>query len=73
MAVMYPKSLEHLEKPNVGERKVFHFIRQAAVPHKDYICWFEPMIGEIGKEPDFGVTSVTYDRNEILRTSTKPR
>jgi hypothetical protein len=53
VAVMYPKSLEHIEKATVGERKVFHFIQQAAVPHKDYRCWFEPMIGEVGKEPDF--------------------
>jgi len=52
MAVMYPKSLESIGKATEGERKVFHFIQQAAVPHKDYKCWFEPIIGEVGKEPD---------------------
>jgi hypothetical protein len=26
---------------------------EAARPHKDYICWYEPTIGEQQKEPDF--------------------
>ncbi len=34
-------------------RKVFRFLREAARPDNDFIGWYEPTIGEQGKEPDF--------------------
>ena len=31
----------------------FRFLREAARPDSDFIGWYEPAIGEQGKEPDF--------------------
>jgi UvrD-like helicase C-terminal domain/Nuclease-related domain/AAA domain len=53
MARMYPENLEGFEEATEGERKVFAFIREAARPHKDFTCWYQPSIGSQGKVPDF--------------------
>ncbi|MFC1868955.1 DEAD/DEAH box helicase [Thermodesulfobacteriota bacterium] len=53
MARMYPEDIEDYEEAAEGEKKVFRFIMEAARPHKDFVCWYEPPIGSSGKEPDF--------------------
>lgn len=53
MARMHPEHIEGYEKATEGEKNVFRFIRQAARPHNDFICWYQPQIGPSGKEPDF--------------------
>ncbi len=53
MAKMNPDDIEGYEKATEGEKRVFRFIKEAARPHKDFICWYEPPIGSTGKEPDF--------------------
>ncbi len=53
MARMYPEDIEGYEKATTGEKTVFRFLKEAARPHKDFICWYEPLIGGSGKEPDF--------------------
>jgi hypothetical protein len=53
MARMHPESIDDYEGATDGEKRVFRFIREAARPHKDYVCWYEPSIGSSGKEPDF--------------------
>lgn len=53
MARMHPEEIEELENPTEGERKVFRFLREVARPNADFIGWYEPAIGEQGREPDF--------------------
>ena len=53
MAKMHPDDIEGYENATDGEKKVFRFLRDAARPHKDFICWYEPPVGSAGKEPDF--------------------
>ena len=53
MARMHPDDIENYEDATEGEKAVFRFIKEAARPHKDFICWYEPPIGSSGKEPDF--------------------
>jgi hypothetical protein len=53
MAKMYPDDIEDFEEATEGEKKVFIFIKEAAKPHKDFICWYEPSVGATGVEPDF--------------------
>jgi len=53
MAKMHPDDIEEYESATEGEKKVFRFIREAARPHKDFTCWYEPPVGSAGKEPDF--------------------
>ena len=53
MAKMHPNDIEGYEKATEGEKKVFRFLKEAARPHKDFICWYEPTIGTSGAEPDF--------------------
>ena len=53
MARMYPEEIEGYEKATEGKKEVFRFLREAARPHKDYRCWYEPPIGEQQREPDF--------------------
>lgn len=53
MAKMYPGDIEGYEKATEGEKRVFRFLEEAARPHKNFICWYEPPIGSSGKEPDF--------------------
>jgi hypothetical protein len=53
MARMHPEDIEGLGVLTEGERKVFRFPREAARPDQDFIGWYEPAIGEQGKEPDF--------------------
>jgi hypothetical protein len=53
MARMYPEHMEGFEEATEGEKKVFRFLREAARPHKDFTCWYQPSIGNKGKVPDF--------------------
>jgi hypothetical protein len=53
MAKMYPEVIEGCEEATEGERRVFSFLKEAARPHRDFICWYEPSIGATGLEPDF--------------------
>ncbi|UCF86140.1 MAG: AAA family ATPase [Desulfobacteraceae bacterium] len=53
MAQMHPDDIEDCEEATEGEKRVFRFLKEAARPHKDFICWYEPPIGSLGKEPDF--------------------
>jgi hypothetical protein len=53
MAKMYPDDIEDFEKATPGEKKVFRFLKEAARPHKDFVCWYEPPVGSTGKTPDF--------------------
>ena len=53
MARMHPEDIEDLENATTGERTVFRFLREAARPDSDFIGWYEPAIGEQGREPDF--------------------
>jgi hypothetical protein len=53
MARMYPEYMEGCEEATEGEKRVFRFIKEAARPHKDFTCWYQPSIGSQGKVPDF--------------------
>jgi hypothetical protein len=53
MARMLPEEIEMLENATPGERTVFRFSREAAQPDSEFIGWYEPTIGEQGREPDF--------------------
>ena len=53
MARMYPDDIEDFEKATPGEKKVFRFLKEAARPHKNFTCWYEPPVGSTGKTPDF--------------------
>jgi len=53
MVRMFPDDIDGSEEATEGEKRVFRFIREAARPHKDYVCWYGPPIGSPGKEPDF--------------------
>ncbi len=53
MAGMHPDDIESLENATPGERTVFRFLRELARPDSDFIGWYEPAIGEQGREPDF--------------------
>jgi hypothetical protein len=55
MARMYPEHLEGFEEATEGEKKVFAFLKEAARPHKDFICWYQPSIGSQDRVPDFVV------------------
>jgi hypothetical protein len=50
---MYPKDIEDLEKATDGEKQVFRFLKEAARPSKDFLCWYQPPIGPSGRTPDF--------------------
>jgi hypothetical protein len=53
MARMYPEDIAASEGTSEGEKETFRFLREAARPDRDFICWREPPIGSKGKEPDF--------------------
>jgi hypothetical protein len=53
MARMYPDDIEDYGEATEGEKRVFRFLREAARPDADFVCWYEPPIGSAGKEPDF--------------------
>lgn len=53
MARMFPANIEGNEKATEGVTEVFRFLEEAARPHGDFICWYEPAIGKSGKNPDF--------------------
>jgi hypothetical protein len=53
MARMVPEHMEGWEEATEGEKRVFRFLKEAARPHKDFTCWYQPSIGSKGKVPDF--------------------
>ncbi len=53
MARMRPERIDGLDRVTPGELKVFHFLREAARPHRDFVCWYRPLLGGPGVEPDF--------------------
>jgi len=53
VAIMQPANLDEIEKPTTGEVRVFQFLREVARPHQDYLCWYRPLLGTEGREPDF--------------------
>lgn len=59
MARMRPEEIDGLDRATPGELKVFHFLREAARPHRDFVCWYRPLLGGAGIEPDF----VLYGRH----------
>ena len=71
MARRHPEDIEGLESAIEGERKVFRFLWEAARPDQDFIGWYEPTIGEQGKEPDFagGIQEVPFDngKNQAIK------
>jgi len=53
MARMYPEQIEGFEEATEGEKKAFAFMKEAARPHRDFACWYQPSVGSQGKVPDF--------------------
>ena len=53
MARMYPNDIDDHPRATPGEKRFFRFVRDTAVPHEDYTCWYEPAVGEAGLMPDF--------------------
>lgn len=53
MAQMYPADIEDDDKATAGERKTYRFLKEAAKPDSDFICWYRPTLGAQGGEPDF--------------------
>ena len=53
MAKMYPEEIEGLDEATRGEKDLFQFIKEAARPHGDFICWYKPYLGHSGDGPDF--------------------
>jgi hypothetical protein len=53
MARMYPEHIEGSEDATEGEKRVFRFLKEAARPHRDFTCWYQPSLGSQGKVPDF--------------------
>jgi len=46
---MHPDDIEDYDEATEGEKRVFRFLKEAARPHKDFTCWYEPPIGSSGK------------------------
>jgi len=46
---MHPDEIEDYDESTEGEKRVFRFLKEAARPHKDFTCWYEPPIGSSGK------------------------
>lgn len=53
MARMFPPDIEDHGHATPGESLFFRFVRDTAVPHDDYTCWYEPAVGKDGAAPDF--------------------
>lgn len=53
MARMFPDDIAGYDRATEGEKRIFRFLREAARPQKDFICWYGPALGTAGKEPDF--------------------
>lgn len=41
MAVMHPHNIENYEKATEGEKKVFRFLEEVAIPYIYFICLYE--------------------------------
>jgi hypothetical protein len=67
MARMYPKEIDGLENATLGERTVFRVLREAARSDSDFIGWYEPAIGEQGREPDFVLFGNQVKERRITR------
>jgi hypothetical protein len=68
---MHPEDIEDLENLTPGERTVFRFLREAARPDSDFIGWYEPAIGEQGREPDF--VSAGADKKALVGWNPGPK
>ncbi|MBW1799962.1 MAG: AAA family ATPase [Deltaproteobacteria bacterium] len=53
MARMFPYDIKDLENATGGEKRVFQFLKDAARPHKEFICWHRPPFERFGDGPDF--------------------
>jgi len=53
MARMFPPDIDDHARATPGEKLFFRFVRDTAVPHDEYFCWYEPAVGESGATPDF--------------------
>ncbi len=53
MAVMHPDNIEDYKNVSEGRKKVYGFIKNAALPHGNFICCCGPSIGNTGEGPDF--------------------
>jgi hypothetical protein len=53
MARMFPPDIDDHARATPGEKLFFRFVRDTAVPHDEYSCWYEPAVGEGGATPDF--------------------
>jgi len=53
MAKMYPEDIAAYKKVTEGQRALYRFIKEAARPHKGFICWFAPSVGDQNNRPDF--------------------
>ena len=53
MARMYPEDIADYAQATDAEKHVFRFLKKAARPHKDFICWYKPPVAPRGKMPDF--------------------
>ncbi len=71
MARMHPEDIEALESATPGERTAFRFLREAARPDQDFIGWYEPAIGEQGREPDF--VSADADKKALVGWNPGPK
>lgn len=49
MATMFPSVVDTFTTP--GESLTWHFLKRAARPDREFLCWYEPDIEE--REPDF--------------------
>jgi hypothetical protein len=41
MAVMYPNNIEDYANATEGEKRIFRFLKDAAKPDNDFICWYK--------------------------------
>jgi hypothetical protein len=53
MAQMHPIDIKDYEEATEDDKRVFVFIKESAKSDKNFICWYEPSVGNSGKEPDF--------------------
>jgi hypothetical protein len=44
MAKMHPENAAGLGRATAHERRVFRFLKEAARPHEDYVCWYGPAV-----------------------------
>ena len=50
---MFPERIADTGDQTESLKEVFRFLREAARPEGDVVCWFHPRIGGSGNDPDF--------------------